>query len=223
MLFCLKNNSKYKSFIFSLFGGNYNPNEDFQSQLVKLMIRVSDLHDGSVQEKHITGVWLKCKNDASLNNFIQIGGDTDPFSPQPVWTSAGKSGVDWMLLMAYRRDRGFSGGQNWVESWPWICLWHVRQTIHSPSPAVLMETFPSVVSRKLRGQTQDLKTPGGAVVPSGFRDSPQIWASQVVLVVKNSPVNAGDIRDAGLILGWEVPMEKEMAPTPVFLPGESHG
>lgn len=61
MLFCLKNNSKYKSFIFSLFGGNYNPNEDFQSQFVKLMIRVSDLHDGSVQEKHITGVWLTCK------------------------------------------------------------------------------------------------------------------------------------------------------------------
>ena len=115
------------------------------------------------------------------------------------------------------------GGQNWVESWPWICLWHVRQTIHSPSPAVLMETFPSVGSRKLRGQTQDLKTPGGAVVPSGFRDGPQIRASQVVLVVKNSPVNAGDIRDAGLILGWEGPMEKQMAPTPVFLPGESHG
>ena len=27
--------------------------------------------------------------------------------------------------------------------------------------------------------------------------------SQVVLVVKNPPANAGDIRDAGLILGWE--------------------
>ena len=57
------------------------------------MIRVSDLHDGSVQGKHITGVWLKCKNDASLNNFIQIGGDIDPFCPQAVGTSAGKSGV----------------------------------------------------------------------------------------------------------------------------------
>ena len=57
------------------------------------MIRVSDLHDGPVQGKHITGVWLKCKNDASLNNFFQIGGDTDPFSPQAVGISAGKSGV----------------------------------------------------------------------------------------------------------------------------------
>ena len=28
-----------------------------------------------------------------------------------------------------------------------------------------------------------------------------IWASQVVLVVKNPPANAGGIRDVGLILG----------------------
>ena len=28
-----------------------------------------------------------------------------------------------------------------------------------------------------------------------------IWASQVVLVVKNMPVHAGDIRDLGLIPG----------------------
>ena len=28
-----------------------------------------------------------------------------------------------------------------------------------------------------------------------------LWASQVVLVVKNPPANAGDTRDAGLILG----------------------
>ena len=51
------------------------------------------------------------------------------------------------------------------------------------------------------------------------------WASQVVLVVKNLPANAGDVRDAGLILGlgrssggehgkplqyscWENPMER---------------
>ena len=28
-----------------------------------------------------------------------------------------------------------------------------------------------------------------------------LWTSQVVLVVKNPPANAGEIRDAGLILG----------------------
>ena len=44
-----------------------------------------------------------------------------------------------------------------------------------------------------------------------------------MLVVKNLPTNAGDIRDAGLILGWENPLEESMLPTPVFLPGESRG
>ena len=51
-----------------------------------------------------------------------------------------------------------------------------------------------------------------------------VWASQVVLVVKNPPANAGDIKDTGLIPGsgrssgggsWQ--------PTPLFLPGESRG
>ena len=37
------------------------------------------------------------------------------------------------------------------------------------------------------------------------------WASQVVLVAKNSPVNAGDIRDVGLIHGQGGPLEKGMA------------
>ena len=51
------------------------------------------------------------------------------------------------------------------------------------------------------------------------------WASQVVLVVKNPPANAGDIRDSGYVssLGWEDRLEKGMTNTPVFLPGESHG
>ena len=29
-----------------------------------------------------------------------------------------------------------------------------------------------------------------------------LWASQVTLLVKNLPANAGDIRDAGSIPGW---------------------
>ena len=33
----------------------------------------------------------------------------------------------------------------------------------------------------------------------------------MALVVKNPPANAGDIRDAGLILGLEDPLEKGMA------------
>ena len=42
-------------------------------------------------------------------------------------------------------------------------------------------------------------------------------------MVENLPANAGDIRDAGLIPGLGRPLEGGMAPTPVFLPGESHG
>ena len=51
-----------------------------------------------------------------------------------------------------------------------------------------------------------------------------IWASQVALVVKNSPANAGDKRDAGLISGsGRIPWWRTWQPSPVFLPGESHG
>ena len=42
--------------------------------------------------------------------------------------------------------------------------------------------------------------------------------SQVVLVVKNLPASAGDVRDSGII-----PWRRKWQPTPVFLPGESHG
>ena len=36
------------------------------------------------------------------------------------------------------------------------------------------------------------------------------WASQMVLVVKNPPANAGDIRDMGLTQGWEDSLEEDM-------------
>ena len=43
-------------------------------------------------------------------------------------------------------------------------------------------------------------------------------------VVKNPPANAGDIGDVGLIPGLgRSPWRRKWQPTPVFLPGESHG
>ena len=39
-------------------------------------------------------------------------------------------------------------------------------------------------------------------------------------MVKNLPANAGVL---SLILGGEDPLEKKTEPTPVFLPGKSHG
>ena len=41
-------------------------------------------------------------------------------------------------------------------------------------------------------------------------------------MVKNPAANAGDVRDVGLIPGWEDPLEEGIA-THLFLPGESHG
>ena len=48
-----------------------------------------------------------------------------------------------------------------------------------------------------------------------------LWvASLVAQLVMNPPAMQETwVRS----LGWEDPLEKEMAPTPVFLPGESHG
>ena len=45
----------------------------------------------------------------------------------------------------------------------------------------------------------------------------------MVLVVKNLPASAGDIRDRVRFLGQEDPLEEGMATHSVFLPGESHG
>ena len=53
----------------------------------------------------------------------------------------------------------------------------------------------------------------------------RLYFSQVALVVKNPPASAGDVRDVGLILGsGRSPGEGNgNPPTPVFLPGRSHG
>ena len=48
-------------------------------------------------------------------------------------------------------------------------------------------------------------------------------ASQMALVVKNLPTNAGDLRDAGSILGWgKIPCRRAQQPILVFLPGKFH-
>ena len=48
-----------------------------------------------------------------------------------------------------------------------------------------------------------------------------LWAYQVALVVKNSPTNAGDMRDVGSTPGSGRFLQKE--PTPVFFLVKSHG
>ena len=52
----------------------------------------------------------------------------------------------------------------------------------------------------------------------------RIGVSQVTLVVKNLPADAGDTRDMGSIPGLgRSPWRRAWQPTPVFLLGESHG
>ena len=51
-----------------------------------------------------------------------------------------------------------------------------------------------------------------------------IWGFPGDSVVKHPPVNAGDTGDAGLMPGWEDPLEKKKKqPTPIFLPRKSKG
>ena len=51
-----------------------------------------------------------------------------------------------------------------------------------------------------------------------------MWASQVTLVVKNTPANVrGDQRCKFDLWVWKIPWRRAWQPTPVFLPGESHG
>jgi len=45
----------------------------------------------------------------------------------------------------------------------------------------------------------------------------------VALVIKNPIANEGDMRDPGLMPGSGRSWKREGQPTPVFLPGESHG
>ena len=47
-----------------------------------------------------------------------------------------------------------------------------------------------------------------------------IRGSQVMLVVRNPPANAGGVRDEGSVPGLG---RRKWQPTPVFLPEESHG
>ena len=50
-----------------------------------------------------------------------------------------------------------------------------------------------------------------------------VGASQVALVVKNLPANAGDMRPGFDPWVRKAPWRREWQPTPVFLPGKLHG
>ena len=51
----------------------------------------------------------------------------------------------------------------------------------------------------------------------------RLRTSQAMLVLKNQPANAGDIRGGGSTLLGKISWRRKWQPTPVFWPGESHG
>ena len=50
-----------------------------------------------------------------------------------------------------------------------------------------------------------------------------LGASQVGLMVKNPPDNAGDLKHRFYLCVEKIPWRRERKPTPVFVPGKSHG
>ena len=81
--------------------------------------------------------------------------------------------------------------------------------------------FCAKASRKSPGASEkSLEKPSSKI--SG--DSGYLSASQVTLVVKNSPAKAGDLRDSVFIPeSGKIPWRRTWQPTPVFLPRKFHG
>jgi len=86
-----------------------------------------------------------------------------------------------------------------------------------PSPTVTPTLGPVIQQPKGIRQAQQGPSKSLGSTPTGR-------ASQVVLVVKNSPANTGDTGDADSVPGsGRSPWRRAGQHTPIFLPGESHG
>ena len=83
------------------------------------------------------------------------------------------------------------------------------------------------LSQDLNPGSTSLQGPSSrSVPPCPFHQVSCFWASQVALVVKSLPANAGDERDKRCGLdSWvgKIPWRRAWQPTPVSLPGESRG
>ena len=89
-----------------------------------------------------------------------------------------------------------------------------RQVYWSRAPFPTPGDFPPAVEPGSLALQADslLSEPSGK--PSAFR---------AVLMVENPTANAGDIKDGFDPWVGKIPWRRAMQPTPVFLPGESHG
>ena len=64
---------------------------------------------------------------------------------------------------------------------------------------------------------------GDCCLICGLGDGRETWGPQAALTVKNPPAQAGDRRPGFSPWVRKVPWSRAWQPTPVFLPGESHG
>ena len=95
---------------------------------------------------------------------------------------------------------------------------HRPSGLHKPSVCLRLKQGESAFEQR----KSDLTAPCASdVALLCFPLEASLGDSQVVLVVKNPPADAGDIRHAGLILGWGSPWRRAQQLAPVFLPGES--
>ena len=130
------------------------------------------------------------------------------------------------------RKREFTGPrfykwQNWRASWatqpPVLALHHSAP--HTTTQFVTSFSHRNNL-RKEGAAPGPFYRPGDNHSSWGWGDGQikqLLWASQVTLVVKNLPANAQDTR--GKFDPWvgTIPWRRKWQPTPVFLPGESHG
>ena len=123
--------------------------------------------------------------------------------------------IPWWLRIHLQCWR--PGFNPWVGMIPWRREW-------LPTPVFLPGEFHG--QRSLVGYSQSM---GSQTVRHDRVTFPRyiyldIWVRDVAQLVKNLPANAGDARDVGLISGSGIiHWRRKWQPTPVFLPGKSHG
>ena len=112
--------------------------------------------------------------------------------------------------------KGRHGSQAWSHSCHPCFAWLLLAAVSPRASYPLWHILPSLTHPTLSGATADR-----VMTPQKKRPGPN---PQVALVVENLPANAEDVRDAGSIPGsGRFPWRRAWQPTPVFLPGESHG
>ena len=77
------------------------------------------------------------------------------------------------------------------------------------------------IKKPLKVSTEDIKKEDEGTLDVLRKCIPIVGLPKCVLVVKNLPANAGDIRNVGSTPRFrKIPWRRAWQPTPVFLPGE---